>query len=521
MTSETTTPQESPEITLKDKVHNEPNRRPASPCVMVIFGAAGDLTKRLLFPAICNLGSAGLLDENFSIIGIAREDYTDESFREKMKENAEKFVKNEDSKQYVDQVIKRLFYIRGDFSNADVYEILKKRLKELEPQKVSSNCIFYFAAPPKFMKTIAENLNTAKLVNEEEAKAFRRIVVEKPFGHDLASARELDKLLLSIAKETQVFRIDHFLGKETVQNILAFRFSNGFFEPLWNRLHIDHVQITVSEELGVEQRGNYYETSGAMRDMVPNHLFQLLALITMEPPASFAGSNIHMEKAKALRSVERLTKETLSKQVVRGQYDAGTMKDGSNVQPYRSEKNVDPNSNIETFVALKLFVNNWRWLHVPFYIRTGKRMPTRHSEIIIQFKSGPAALFDRREKEVGPNSIRIYIQPHEGIALQFNAKVPGPILKLEEVEMKFKYEDYFKKNLQTGYEMILYDCMNGEQILFADARTIEAGWAIVQPILEDWASAEKTDFPNYKANSWGPKAADELIEKDGREWQLD
>lgn len=506
---------------MSNDIHNlEPDRRPASPCVMVIFGVAGDLTKRLLFPAICNLGSVGLLDENFSIIGVARENFNDESFREKMKENAKQFVKDPESQKFSEKIIERLFYVCGDFDDANVYEIIQKRLVELESKKVSKNCIFYCAAPPQFMNVIATHLNSSKLFDEEGSKAFRRIVVEKPFGHDLASARELDKLLLSIAKDTQIFRIDHFLGKETVQNILAFRFSNGFFEPLWNRLHIDHVQITVAEELGVEQRGNYYDKSGALRDMIPNHLFQLLALITMEPPSSFAGQNVHIEKAKALRAVERLTKETVQTQVVRGQYGPGKMRDEKEVVGYRAENKVDPKSNTETFVALKLFLNNWRWLHVPFYIRTGKRMPTRHSEIIIKFKSGPAALFDRREKDIAPNSINIYIQPHEGISLRFNAKVPGPVMKLEEVDMSFKYEDYFKRNLQTGYEMILYDCMNGEQILFADARTIEAGWAIVQPILDYWASTEPKEFPNYASNTWGPQAADELIEKDGRKWQL-
>jgi len=495
------------------------DRKPASPCIMVIFGAAGDLTKRLLFPAVCNLGESGLLNKNFSIIGVAREKYDDNSFREYMEKNVDTYVKDDAAKEYSKQIMKNFHYICGDFADPNVYSTLKSKLSELQSQGFSANCMFYFAAPPRFMKTIATELHKAELLNQDESKAFKRIVVEKPFGHDLASAKELNKLLLSYADESQIFRIDHFLGKETVQNILAFRFSNGLFEPLWNRMHIDHVQITVSEQLGVESRGNYYEHSGALRDMVPNHLFQLLALITMEPPPSFAGHNIQAEKAKALRTVQVLKEDKIKESVVRGQYGAGII-DNNKMIDYRSEKNVDPKSNIETFTAMRLCINNWRWLHVPFYLRTGKRMPRRRSEIIVQFRSGPASLFNASEKDIVSNTLFIILQPDEGISLRFNAKIPGPVIKVEPVEMKFKYEDYFKIHVQTGYEMILYDCMNGEQMLFANAKTVEAGWTIVQPILDAWSSADPTCFPNYQAGSWGPKEADELLQKDGRKWLL-
>lgn len=497
----------------------QPIRNPAEPCVLVIFGIAGDLTKRLLFPALCNLGSNGLLDKNFCIVGVAIESYDDKSFRAELIKDINEFVTDPAAKEYGLQLVNRVYYISGDFSDSNVYTRLKNKLSDLEAEKASRNCLFYFAAPPDFMETIATELSKASLLSEKEGDYFRRIVVEKPFGHDLASAKKLNALLLTLVSEKQIFRIDHFLGKETVQNLLAFRFSNGLFEPIWSRLYIDHVQITVAEVLGVEKRGSYYEHAGALRDMVPNHLFQMLSLITMEPPSSFSADNIRAEKAKVLRAVQTLTPEEVLSQTVRGQYGPGKI-NGVEQVGYRSEAHVSPESSVETYVALKLFLDNWRWLHVPFYLRTGKCMAAHQSEIIIQFKSGPSTLFVDAHEKIKPNLLRIYIQPEEGISLRFNAKIPGPKVELGQVDMKFKYSDYFGIKPETGYETILYDCMNGDHLLFNHAEMVETAWALVQPILDIWGALPPRDFPNYTAGTWGPKEADKLLENDGRIWLL-
>lgn len=493
-------------------------RKPANPCILVIFGIAGDLTKRLLFPSLCNLGRAGLLDKNFYIVGVAIESYTNESFREQLKKDIEEFVTDPAAKQYGVNILDHVYYISGDFKDPTTYSNLKNKLAELQILGASKNCLFYFAAPPEFISNIASGLSQASLLSEKE-DYFRRIVVEKPFGHDVFSAKKLNKLLLALAKEQQIFRIDHYLGKETVQNLLAFRFSNGLFEPIWNRLYIDNIQITVAETLGVELRGKYYEKAGALRDMVPNHLFQMLSLVTMEPPASCSAENIHAEKIKVMRAVELLTPEQVLSHAVRGQYGSGSI-DGVEVPSYRSEPYVAKDSNTETFIALKLFLDNWRWLHVPFYLRTGKRMAKPQSEIIVQFRSGPAALFVESEPNILPNILHIFIQPEEGIALRFNAKVPGPSLHLDQVNMTFKYKDYFGTRPETGYETILYECMNGDHLLFNHADMVEKTWEIVQPIIDVWGAIPSRDFPNYPAGSWGPKEADDLLLKDGRQWVL-
>jgi len=499
-------------------------RKPASPCILVIFGIAGDLTKRLLFPAICNLGSNGLLADNFFIVGVAKEPFNDESFRDYMKQNIPQFINEAEDRQFAEQLLAKIYYISGDFDDAKTYEILKNKLIDLHnTQHASTNYLFYFASPPEFMPDIAEHLSKADLLKETQNN-FRRIVVEKPFGHDVASAKALNTLLLSSMKEEQIFRIDHFLGKETVQNLLAFRFSNGLFEPIWNRLYIDNVQITVAETLGVELRGSYYEKAGTLRDMIPNHLFQMMSLIAMEPPIDFSANYISDEKVKVLHAFQPLTPDRIIKQVVRGQYGPGEI-NGEHYVAYRDEKNVSPTSNIETYVALKLFIDNWRWWHVPFYLRTGKRMAVHQTEIVIQFRSGPSVLFTHNNTKksspiIAPNLLRIFIQPYEGISLQFNAKIPGPTMELGKVEMTFKYSDYFGIKPKTGYEMILYDCMNGDHLLFNKADLVETSWAIVQPILDAWREQAPTDFPNYAAGSWGPKSADELLAKNGHKWLL-
>ncbi len=493
------------------------NTKPANPCVLVIFGIAGDLTKRLLFPALCNLGSTGILDENFCVIGVAKDAYTEDTFREYFIKNIDTFVSDPEANKYGHALASRIHYISGDFSDPTVYASLKNILAELATKKASKNCLFYFAVPPMFIDPIATQLNNASLLSEENGQFFRRVVVEKPFGNDLASAKKLNHLLLSMLDENQIFRIDHFLGKETVQNLLVFRFSNGLFEPIWNRLYVDHVQITVAETLGIELRGNYYEHAGALRDMIPNHLFQMLSLITMEPPSTFSSENIRAEKTKALHAIQMLTPQLVLTQAVRGQYGPGKM-GSTDVVGYRAERDVAPDSPVETYVALKVFVDNWRWLHVPFYLRTGKHLAVHQSEIIIQFKSGPAALFDGAGHRIMHNVLRINIQPEEGISLRFNAKVPGQTLEIGQVNMTFKYSDYFGIKPQTGYETILYECMNGDHLLFNNAEMVETSWALVQPIIDVWGAIPPRDFPNYAAGSYGPKDADELLHKDGKKW---
>ncbi len=493
-------------------------RKPANPCVLIIFGIAGDLTKRLLYPAICNLGSENLLDENFCIVGVSMESYTDETFRTQLVKNINEFITDPAAKEYGLSLAKRVYYLSGDFADDNVYVRLKNKLEELAALKVSRNYLFYFAAPPQSIETIANELSKTGLLKEEN-NSFRRIVVEKPFGHDLASAKQLNKFLLTIVEESQIFRIDHFLGKETVQNLLTFRFSNGLFEPIWNSLYIDHVQITVAEKLGIELRGSYYEATGALRDMVPNHIFQMLCLIAMEPPLSFSASDIHAEKTKVLYAAQVLTPEKVLQDAVRGQYGPGRI-DGVNIAGYRSEKNVSPDSSTDTYIAFKFFLDNWRWLHVPFYIRTGKRMSVQTSEIIVQFKSGPSTLFGGAGQTIQPNLLKIYIQPDEGISIVFNSKIPGPSLQLGQVDMKFKYQDYYGIKPQTGYETILYDCMNGDYLLFKQADIVELGWSIVQPILDVWSVVPSHDFPNYAAGTDGPPEADRLLQRDGRKWLL-
>ncbi len=482
-------------------------QKPATLCTMVIFGISGDLTKRLLYPAICNLGAKGLLDEKFTIVGISLEPFTDITFREQLTKDIEEFVTDPIAKKYGLSLVNRVYYYPGKFDDPAVYTSLKNKLEDLEKVVGNKNVLFYFAAPPEFMSTIAAGLGHAQLLSESDGRYFRRMVVEKPFGHDLASAKQLNKELLSVVKDQQIYRIDHFLGKETVQNLLAFRFSNGIFEPIWNRRYIDNIQITVAETLGIELRGAYYEHAGALRDMVPNHLFQVLSLITMEPPGSFLAEYISAEKEKALRAIQILTPEQVFTQTVRGQYEG-----------YRSEQHVAPESSVETYVALKLYLDNWRWLHVPFYLRTGKRLKAHASEIVIQFKSGPSTLFGGQHLNVMPNLLRINIQPEEGISMRFNAKIPGPDVRLGQVDMKFKYSDYFGIEPQTGYETILYECMNGDHTLFKNAQMEETSWTVVQSILDVWGSVKPHDFPNYAAGSWGPADADALLHKDGRAW---
>lgn len=402
--------------------------------------------------------------------------------------------------------------------NEETYLHLQEKLTEIDKTNgTEGNYFYYLATAPRFFSVAVKELGKAGLVREEE-DAWRRVIIEKPFGKDLESARSLNRDISQVLQESQIYRIDHYLGKETVQNILAFRFANGIFEPVWNRRYIDHVQITVAESLGVELRGGYYEGAGALKDMLPNHIFQLITLTAMEPPVSFDANAVRDEQAKLLSAIQPMTPEEALQNAVRGQYGAGTI-NNEPVSGYRSEKNISPNSSTETFVALKLFIDNWRWAEVPFYLRTGKRLAERVTDIAIQFKRPPFMLFRQTPVDhLTPNRLVVRIQPDEGISLSFGAKIPGPVMGLGTVNMDFQYKDYFGNRPSTGYERLLYDCMQGDATLFRRADMTESGWAIVEPLLDVWKALPPRNFPNYRVGTWGPEEADELLARDGRHW---
>jgi glucose-6-phosphate 1-dehydrogenase len=491
---------------------------PAPACAMVIFGASGDLTKRKLIPAIHNLATNHLLPQDFAVIGVARTEMTDEDFRNKIRDEMKEFATGELEDQVVEWLLPRLSYVAGEFNDPATFEKLRERLQEADEKWKTQGCyLFYLAVPPSQFCPVVQRLGERDLVTERDGK-WRRVVIEKPFGHDLESARALNRDITKVLDEKQIYRIDHYLGKETVQNILAFRFANGIFEPIWNRRYVDHVQITVAETVGVEARGGYYEEAGALRDMVQNHMFQLLALTAMEPPTSFAPDAVRDERVKVLSGIKPLDHEDVLRSAVRGQYGEGEM-EGKHVPGYRQEPNVKPDSHVETFVALELFVENWRWAGVPFYLRTGKRLPRRVTEIAIQFKSAPFVMFrETPVEQLKPNVLVIRIQPEEGISLRFEGKVPGPTMRLGTVKMDFRYADYFGSTPSTGYETLLYDVMTADSTLFHRTDMVEVGWSVVTPILDVWKALTPRNFPNYAAGTWGPREADELI-KDGRKWR--
>jgi glucose-6-phosphate 1-dehydrogenase len=475
---------------------------PAPPCTLVIFGATGDLTQRLLMPALRHLRRDSLLPDDFALVGVASRGIGDDGFREHLRKGCTD----------IDWFLERSRYLAGKFEAAETYAALAGMLGK------DRNVLFYLATPPSEFAVIAVQLGKAGLLEEHDG-TWRRLIVEKPFGHDLASAVALNKELLGVAREDQLFRIDHYLGKETVQNILVFRFANGFVEPLWNRNHIDHVEITVAETVGVEQRGKFYDTTGALRDMVPNHLFQLLTLIAMEPPSHLGADALRSEKAKVLDAVHSFGAADAHRNVVRAQYGAGRV-NGEAVLPYSKSPEVPPDTTTETYVAMKLAVDNWRWAGVPFYLRTGKALARRRTEITIQFKQAPLALFrDTPVEQLPPNDLTLHIQPDEGVTLRFGVKTPGPTVRIDGVDMKFKYEDAFPALPSTGYETLIYDCMTGDASLFQRADTIEAGWRVMQPVLDAWKQEAARALPVYEAGSSGPKEADELLARDGRRWR--
>jgi len=480
----------------------------ADPCVFVIFGASGDLTRHKLLPAIYNLAEDGHLPDEFAILGVARPAIDEAAYREQLREqvrNAEGEPLEADKWKRIED---RLHYISGEFNDAALFERLKNKLQEIRARHhIPAHYLFYFAVPPDLFGTIGERLAEAGLTSEHEG--WRRVIVEKPFGYDLESARALNTQLTKGLRESQIYRIDHYLGKETVQNILAFRFANGIFEPTWNRRYVDHVQMTVAEEAGVEHRGAYYDKAGALRDIVQNHMFQVMTLIAMEPPISFAAEDVRDEKVKVLHAVPPLSPPDLGNHVVRAQY-AG----------YTKEPSVNPDSRTETFVAMRLFIDNWRWAGIPIYLRTGKKLPRRVTEIAVQFKCPPLLLFrETSVRELSPNVLVIRVQPDEGISLSFEAKVPGPFVRLKTVTMDFGYAKYFKTEPTTGYETLLFDAMAGDQTLFHRMDMVEAGWQAVQPILDAWKQDTTSPIPTYEAGTWGPPEADRLVERDGRAWR--
>jgi glucose-6-phosphate 1-dehydrogenase len=487
----------------------------AGPCVFVLFGAAGDLTKRKLVPSLFNLVRAKLLPDTFAVMGVSVDELSVEAFRDQVSE----FLPHEGSANELAWLRQRLFYERGDFGDAGLFTRLKERLAGIDSDwGTQGNYLFYLATAPKFFASIIQQLGSSGLSKQENGQ-WRRVVIEKPFGTDLDSAKALNRDIKGVLQESQIYRIDHYLGKETVQNIMVFRFDNAIFEPIWNRRYIDHVQITNAETVGVERRGAYFDNAGTLRDMVPNHVMQLLSLTAMESPVSFQADAVRNEQAKVLHSLQPLDSEDVLQNSVRGQYGAGELC-GEKVPAYRSEPGVAAESRTETFVALKLNIDNWRWAGVPFYLRTGKRLACRHTEISIQFKRMPFELFRNAPfHKLHTNTLVIQIQPVEGISLSFGAKIPGPVLRVGSVDMSFEYSKYFQADAYTGYEVLLYDCMMGDATLFQRADMVEAGWSVIDPVLDVWKALPPRKFPNYASGTWGPTDADQLLAADNRQWR--
>jgi glucose-6-phosphate 1-dehydrogenase len=486
----------------------------APPATLVIFGAGGDLTKRLVVPALYNLVQGRKLPDELAIIGVDHNEGTTEQWRQSLTEMMQGSTRAAGiDAQAWSWLTRRMHYMAGDFTQPETFSRLAKLLVEQRQQSNTANVLFYLAVADRFFGPVIEALGHAGLTRQSQG-AWRRVIVEKPFGHDLASAQALNAQILGVLSEDQTFRIDHFLGKETVQNILVLRFANGIFEPLWNRDHVDHIQITAAETVGVEGRGRFYEKTGALRDMVPNHLFQLLAMIGMEPPISFDADAVRAKKTELFQAIHPVSPEN----AVRGQYGGGMVL-GRKVRDYRHEPEVAPDSATETYAALKLGIDNWRWAGVPFYLRTGKYLSARTTEIAVHFKQAPYALFrDTPVERLPANILTLRIQPDEGLSISFSAKRPGSEIEIDGVAMDFAYRDYFEPLAAVGYETLIYDCLLGDATLFQRADTVEAAWRALQGLLESWAGHRPDDFPNYAAGSAGPEAADRLLARDGRAW---
>ena len=496
--------------------------RPGDPCIMVIFGASGDLTKRKLIPALYNLAKDNLLSKEFALVGFARNELSSEQFRDMIGKEIGEYATTKVDPDLWHWFSRRIYYCSGDFDDAASYSKLCDLLTQIDKEHgTRGNYFYYLATAPNFFAPIVKQLGTASLVTEDHG--WRRVIIEKPFGRNYDSAVALNKEIRQVLAEKQIYRIDHYLGKETVQNILVFRFANGIFEPIWNRRYVDHVQITVAESIGIEQRGRYYEEAGALHDMIANHLMQVLSIVAMEAPVRFAATPVRDEKVKLIRSIKPLAASNdpaaWARYAVRGQYGPGFIS-GKPVVGYREEPNVARDSTRETYAALRLEIENWRWAGVPFYLRSGKRLPKRVSEVAIRFKSPPYLMFDNLGAEaIDANVLVMRIQPDEGISLRFEAKVPGTDMRLRPVNMDFHYGSSFGEPQPEAYETLLLDAMLGDGMLFARYDMAESVWALTTPLLEFWEANPPKDFPNYAAGSWGPKAADEFLAREGREWR--
>ncbi|CCB91571.1 glucose-6-phosphate 1-dehydrogenase [Waddlia chondrophila 2032/99] len=491
-------------------------------CILVIFGATGDLTARKLVPALYNLASAGQLPAHFACVGFARRNKSHEDFRKEMHEAVCQFSRTKPIDLNLWQSFsEKLFYHQSEFDNDEGYDSLKTFLEQLDNQfSTKGNRVYYLSTQPSFFTLITEKLNGHGLIYKtEDRKKWSRLIIEKPFGHDLSSAKKLQNDLTHHMDESQIYRIDHYLGKETVQNLLVFRFSNPIFESLWNNKHIDHVQITVSEDIGIGTRGHFFEEAGLLRDIVQNHMMQLISLVAMEPPASLYANAIRDEKMKVMESIREFPAGHYDNAIIRGQYAAG-MIDGEPVKGYCEEENVDPQSTVETYVAMELKIDNWRWAGVPFFLRAGKRLPKRATEISITFKEAPGFLFEKQASKVDSNILVIRIQPDEGISLKMNCKVPGLSSQIQPVKMDFRYSTYFGSTPPEAYERLICDCMAGDSTLFARADEVLASWKLFTPILQHWQNIRPPSLPYYQAGTWGPEEADNLIEKTGRKWRL-
>ncbi len=489
----------------------------ADPCTVILFGASGDLAKRKVIPAMYDLAQHNSLGERYAIIGFARTTMTDESFRSTIGEAAKTIseVGPIEPAKWND-FSSNLYYSAGEYGNPDSYTQLANRLAEIDKdKKLGGNRLFYLSTPPEVYPDIVEQLGRAGLSKPSNPNSWVRIIIEKPFGRDLASARELNKIVLNVFEEKQVYRIDHYLGKDTVQNLLVLRFGNGIFEPLWNRNYVDHVQITAAETLGVERRGGFYETAGALRDMIQSHVLQLTSLMAVEPPASFDATAVRNEKLKILQSIRPYNLEMVAQSAVRGQYAPGNA-NGNKLAGYRDEPGVNPKSRTETFVAMRVLIDNWRWAGVPFYLRTGKRLAKRTTEIMIQFRCAPHLVF--RDRDIEPNRLVLNIQPDEGISVSFGAKRPGTEMSIGNVTMNFSYREAFGGTSRSAYATLVNDCLRGDATLFDRGDSVEAAWSIVDPILDVWSAARTGTVPTYAASTWGPKESDQLLERDGRQW---
>lgn len=514
--------QQASNLDLPDNLFSEKGaEKNPSPCILVIFGASGDLTGKKLIPALYNLMQGGLLPSNFVCVGFARREKSHDAFRSEMSEHIKKYSRSKGEEKELEAFTEKLFYFRSDFDSDEGYENLNTFLSDLDKKYgTMGNRIYYLSVQPSYFSPITEKLKQHKLIYEESDKNhFSRVIIEKPFGHDLSSAKQLQSEMIKNLSENQVYRIDHYLGKETVQNLLVFRFSNAIFEGLWNNRYVDNIQITVAESIGIETRGAFYESAGLVRDIIQNHLMQVLSLVTMEPPTSLAADSIRDEKVKVLSAIRQYRSDEIEKYALRGQYKEGFV-DGEAVNAYRKEENVNPESNVETFAAMRLLIDNWRWAGVPIYIRAGKRLPKRSTEVCVMFKRPPGILFNKNDKFNTPNCFIFRIQPNEGISIRCNSKVPGTANLIQPVTMDFQYESFFGKEVPEAYERLIHDCIMGDNTLFARVDESLHSWEFITPIIESWKNKPIEEEEFYNAGTWGPINSEILLRDEKRSWKM-